>query len=69
MSEIMEEIYQGYCRTLDQARTVTCEYHLHGSEKVIEYIDCSYETCVHNKTCKLIEPIREIKVENGSVSV
>ena len=67
MSEIIEEIYQGYCRTLDQARTVTCEYHMDDNKKVIEYVDCSYGKCVHSKTCKLIEPIRENDIENGSM--
>ncbi len=67
MSEIIEEIFQGYCRTIDQARTVTCEYSMENDKKVMEYIDCSYGKCVHSKTCKLVESVREIEVENGSV--
>ena len=56
--EIIEEMYQGYCRTSDQSRIVTCEYHIEDDKKVLDYTDCAYGTCVHSKTCKLIEQIK-----------
>lgn len=55
MSEIFEEIIQGYCRASDQSRILTCEYTEKDGVNVLEYTDCAYGTCVHSKTCKLIE--------------
>lgn len=55
MSEIFEEIIQGYCRASDQSRILTCEYTEKDGVNVLEYTDCAYRTCVHSKTCKLIE--------------
>lgn len=55
MSEIFEEMVQGYCRTSDQPRILTFEYSKKNGENVLEYTDCAYGTCVHSKTCKLIE--------------
>lgn len=51
----MEEMVQGYCRASDQSRIVTCEYIEKDGKNVLEYTDCAYGTCVHSKTCKLME--------------
>lgn len=57
--ELCEEMYQGYCRTCDRSRIVTCEYHREGEKKVLDFVDCAYGKCVHSRTCKLMEPVRE----------
>lgn len=59
MSEIMEEMLQGYCRSMDQSRIVTCEYHIEMNQKVYEYTDCAFGKCVHSDTCVLMKSVRE----------
>ena len=54
MAEIIEEIYQDYCRAIDNSRMVTCEYNKEGDKLVLEYADCSYGSCVHSKTCQIM---------------
>ena len=55
MVEIIEEIYQGYCRAIDASRMVTCEYKKEKDTLKLEYTDCNYGPCVHSKTCKIME--------------
>lgn len=55
MSEIFEEMVQGYCKASDQSRILTCEYAVKDGKNVLEYTDCAYGACVHSKNCKLIE--------------
>lgn len=55
MSEIIEEIYQGYCRAIDASRMVTCEYTKENDKLILNYTDCNYGLCVHSKTCKIMK--------------
>lgn len=57
--EIIEEMYQGYCRASDQSRIVTCEFRMEAGVKVLDYADCAYGKCVHTKTCKLMEQMKK----------
>ncbi len=57
MSEIIEEMVQGYCRASDHSRIITCEVNETNGERVLEYTDCAYGKCVHSKTCKLMEEV------------
>ena len=60
MQENIEEMFQGYCRAGDQSRIVTCEFHMEDDKKVLDYADCAYGSCVHSKTCKLMESVRNM---------
>lgn len=55
MSEIFEEMIQGYCKASDQSRILTCEYSVKEGKNILEYTDCAYGACVHSKNCRLIE--------------
>lgn len=67
MSEILEDMLQGYCRSMDHSRIVTCEYRIERNRKVYEYTDCAFGSCVHSDTCMLMEPVREAnKKEEGN---
>lgn len=57
MSEIIEEMVQGYCRASDQSRILTCEIAEKDGKKVLEYTDCAYGKCIHSNTCKLMEEV------------
>lgn len=54
MDEIVEEIYQGYCRTIDNSRMVTCEYKKENGRLVLDCADCDYGSCVHSRDCKIM---------------
>ena len=52
----MEEFFSGYCRQLDNSRTVMVE---EGEP------DCLYETCPHKASCDIAKKIAEIKETHG----
>ena len=48
-----ERFLTGYCRAIDQSRTVCAEL----EEGVLTYIDCSYPTCPHAPTCPIAQQL------------
>ena len=44
----MEQVFQGYCRTLDAARIVMLEQ----EDGELE-IDCDYDVCPHRTVCEI----------------
>ena len=54
-----EYFFSGYCRTLDNSRTVAVE--IEGG-KLIE-VDCCYENCIHTPNCNIAKEIRELTKE------
>lgn len=59
MSEIIEEIYSGFCRTYNQGRTVTCEFTEDAGKRELEDVDCMYDKCLHRSSCQIAKQIRE----------
>lgn len=49
-----EVFISGYCRALDQSRTVTVEI------DVVVEADCAYPDCPHCQSCDLAKRIREL---------
>lgn len=58
----MEEEYiiSGFCRTFNQAQTVTCEIITEGDKKKILEVDCAYERCIHKPSCQVAAEIRQL---------
>lgn len=68
MSEIYEEMIQGYCKASDRSRILTCEYSVKDGVNILEYTDCAYGTCVHSKNCRLIEEaFQRLQIKNSII--
>ena len=48
-----ERFLTGYCRAIDQSRTVCAEL----EDGDLTYIDCSYPTCPHAPTCPITQQL------------
>ena len=57
--EIIEMMLSGFCKTLNETRTVLCEFEKKDGKLRLEQADCAYGTCPHSKTCLLMKPARE----------
>ena len=44
----MEQMFNGYCRSQDQARLVLCEL-----DEAEAEIDCNYTDCVYRANCQI----------------
>ena len=51
-----EYFFSGYCRTLDNSRTVAVVVE---DSKVTE-VDCCFENCVHAPNCTIAQEIRQL---------
>ena len=49
-----EEAYSGFCKTLNETRTVFCEFERKDGKLCLTQADCAYGTCPHTKTCLLM---------------
>lgn len=58
--ESEEYIISGFCRTFNQAQTVTCEITADGNKKELLEVDCAYERCIHKPSCQVAAQIREL---------
>lgn len=54
MSEIIEEIFTGYCKAHNKTQMITCEYERLPFGLSLQNVDCDYEKCVHNGNCDVI---------------
>ena len=53
-----EEFISGYCRCLDQARTVTAE-----TEDGVFSADCSFGACPHEGSCTIAEKLTQLRAQ------
>ena len=53
-----EEFISGYCRCLDQARTVTAE-----TEDGHFTADCGFGTCPHEGSCTIAQTLTQLRTE------
>lgn len=59
--EIREEVFSGFCRTYNQAQTVTCEF-LQGEQAwSLMEVDCGYRRCIHKGSCEVAKQIRQME--------
>ena len=57
--ELIEEMYSGFCKTLNETRTVFFEFENRGGKRFFAHADCAYGTCPHSKTCLLMKQAKE----------
>lgn len=55
MSDIIEEIFTGYCKTHNSTQTIICEYEQLPFGLSLENVSCDYENCIHNGDCQVIK--------------
>lgn len=55
-----EYIFSGFCRTFNQAQTVTCEFTEGENGLEIFEVDCAYDKCIHKGSCQVAKQIREV---------
>ncbi len=53
--EVAEEMYSGFCKALNETRTVFCEFIEKGGERFLSQADCAYGTCPHTQSCLLMK--------------
>lgn len=51
-----EYFFSGYCRTLDNSRTVAVEV----DGKTLTEVDCCFENCIHAPNCTIAQEIRKL---------
>lgn len=54
MDEIIEEIFNGFCRCRNMTQMVTCEYERQPAGLKLMGTDCAYGSCVHSGSCDVI---------------
>ena len=52
-----EKFLSGYCRCLDQSRTVTAEL----TDGHLTYADCSYSNCPYRANCPVAAELDKLK--------
>ena len=57
--ELAEEMYSGFCKTLNETRTVFCEFEKRDGKRCLTHVDCAYGTCPHSKSCLLMKQAEE----------
>ena len=50
-----EYFYSGYCRTLDNSRTVVVTV----EDRKLTEVDCGFENCIHASNCTIAQEIRQ----------
>ncbi len=56
--ETEEVFYSGFCKALNETRTVLCEFEEREDGRVLISADCAYGKCPHSGDCRLMEPAR-----------
>ena len=53
-----EKFLSGYCRQIDQSRTVTVEL----TDGRVENVDCCYDGCIYRPNCPIAAEIDKLRV-------
>lgn len=56
---ITEETYSGFCKALNETRTVFCEFEEQDGRRILSSVDCAYGRCPHSKSCLLMKQAEE----------
>ena len=56
---MMEKTYSGFCKALNETRTVFCEFEEKDGKRIFSGADCAYGACPHSKTCLLMKQMEE----------
>ena len=63
--EIEEEFISGFCRTCNGTQTVCCEYTQEEGTRVLKFMDCAHESCIHHGACQIYKEAH--RMEKGSM--
>lgn len=55
MSDIIEEIFTGYCKSNNSTQTIICEYEQLPYGLSLFSVSCNYKNCVHANSCTVIQ--------------
>lgn len=58
--EIEEEFISGFCRTFNGTQTVCCEYAWENGERVLKFMDCAHENCLHHGACEIYKEAQRL---------
>lgn len=61
--EYREEVFSGFCKALNQTRSVFCEFENDGSGWKMTDHDCDYGECQHSEACILMAQKNDIENE------
>ena len=61
---IREAIFSGFCRTYNQAQTVTCEFTETEEGLELTEVDCGYRRCSHRGSCEVARQIRQMEEDH-----
>lgn len=61
---IREEIFSGFCRTYNQAQTVTCEFAETEEGLELTEVDCGYRRCINRGSCEVARQIRQMEEDH-----
>ncbi|MCI8506307.1 MAG: ubiquinone biosynthesis protein UbiE [Lachnospiraceae bacterium] len=56
---MIEETYSGFCKALNETRTVFCEFEEKDGKRILSSADCAYGACPHSKICLLMKQMEE----------
>lgn len=59
--EIQEEFISGFCRTCNGSQTVCCEYSQKDGHRVLEFMDCAHESCIHHGACEIFKEAHRLE--------
>ena len=48
-------MYSGFCKALNETRTVFCEFTEKDGKRSLSQADCAYGACPHTETCLLMK--------------
>lgn len=57
--DIIEVMVSGFCKTLNETRSVLCEFEKKDGKLKLEHADCAFGSCQHSKTCLLMKQALE----------
>lgn len=58
-----EEFISGFCRTCNRINSVCCEYEEENGKKVLAYMDCGHEKCLHTSACEIYKEAHRLSEE------
>ena len=59
--EETEEFISGFCRTFNSTSTVCCEYEEKDGKRVLTFMDCAHESCLHHGSCRIYKEAHELE--------
>ncbi|MGN8631193.1 hypothetical protein ACTNEW_06325 [Blautia sp. HCP3S3_G3] len=65
--EIQEEFISGFCRTCNGTQTVYCEYEEKDGYKILQFMDCAHDQCLHHAACEIYKEAHRIERKDRDI--